>query len=115
MSHEELMHSIAIAQRDAGERAVIAHLQAQGLIEAPESPQQGNLALQTVIARLEEQAALHVWSSNDFFNMDPIEADMSLEMLKIARSMHSEAASELISAANHLRLLLPAQTQPVVS
>lgn len=109
MSHEELMHSIAIAQRDAGERAVIAHLQAQGLIEAPESPQEGNLALQTVIARLEEQAAEHIYvhSGKDYLQMPQI--------YRLAYLKHAEEASELISAANHLRLLLPAQTQPVVS
>lgn len=47
MSFEQLMQSIALEQRDAGERAVIRHLEAQGLV-TPAMPRQEPISLTNI-------------------------------------------------------------------
>lgn len=77
MSFENLMASIAVAQRDAGEQAVIRHLEAQGLVTPAQKATEPKLteiakAMQT---RYSSALALHsgrARSANDWDALDDV-------------------------------------------
>lgn len=77
MSYEHLMQSIAVAQRHAGEQAVIRHLEAQGLVTPAERSTDVQLieiakAMQT---RYKNAVALHsgrARSANEWDALDDV-------------------------------------------
>jgi hypothetical protein len=114
MSYQDLMNDIHIAQRDAGEKAVIRHLEQQGLVAAlnePLKPKQMNTgdiakAMYRAFGKCQHANDLRLARSQNVFGVFPSQLAWE-ELPPIERACWIAAASEAVAQVATMNAIQP--------